>query len=291
LLRINMSFLVTGGAGRLGREIIELITSLGYPARAFDLSSATWDAIPDISGVQLVKGDVTDRKNIFEACRRVDVVIHLAALLPPNSEADREFTMKVNLKGTRNIVKALDRQNDVPLIFASSISTYGITANEDPPIGEDHIQNMHNNYSESKIEAERLIRASEIPHVILRIAPIAVTDLVVLPDTIPYRADQRVEFIHVVDAARALFEAAINPGALGKTLNIAGGPSWQMTGAEYIKRSYSALGVEVDPVFSEDYTALDWYDTSKSRFLGYQMTTFNGFLERLRVLGEEMGLR
>ena len=64
-----------------------------------------------------------------------------------------------------------------------------------------------------------------------------------------------------------------------------------MTGAEYIAHSYEALGVDVEPVFSEEHTALDWYDTSRSRFLGYQRTTFNDFLERLRTLGEELGLR
>ena len=64
-----------------------------------------------------------------------------------------------------------------------------------------------------------------------------------------------------------------------------------MNGAEYINRFYDALGVDVDPVFSNEYTALDWYDTSRSRFLGYQRTNFNDFQNRLKVLGEQLGLR
>ncbi len=64
-----------------------------------------------------------------------------------------------------------------------------------------------------------------------------------------------------------------------------------MTGGEYIRLFYDALGVEVDPYFSEAYTALDWYDTSRSRFLGYQRATLNGLLERLKVVGERLSLR
>ncbi len=73
--------------------------------------------------------------------------------------------------------------------------------------------------------------------------------------------------------------------------NIAGGVSWQMTGVEYIDRFYSALDVEVEPIFSEEYTAVDWYDTEKSAPLGYQRTSFNQLERKLEVLGEELGLR
>ena len=286
-----MKILITGGAGLLGYELVKLISSQGNYAYPFDLSNATWKNIQDLCGVNVVVGDVTDKNQISEACRGVDCVIHLAALLPPKSEVDKSVTMKVNVEGTLNILRALKSLSNVPIIFASSISTYGITAEEELPINEEHPSCAHDFYSKSKIEAERLIRDSGIHHVILRVAPIAVSDIVELPDTIPYRADQRVEFVSETNAACALFEAASNPRALGKTLNIAGGPSWQMTGAEYIRSFYNALGVDVDSVFSEEYTALDWYDTSRSRFLGYQRTNFNDFLNRLKVLGEALGLR
>ena len=153
--------------------------------------------------------------------------------------------MRVNVEGTANIVEAL-RETGVPLIFASSIATYGVTAQDGPPISEIHPQQVYDVYSESKIEAEALIGRSGIDHVILRIAPISVVDLVELPEVVPYRGDQRVEQIYVEDAAHALVSALDWGEAQGKTINVAGGPTWQMTGAEYIERFYDALGVEVD---------------------------------------------
>ncbi len=285
-----MNCLVTGGVGRLGTELIKQLVSSGHKVKAFDLPMAKWEEISGIEGVEAVMGDINNVNLISKATINVDLIFHLAALLPPRSEFDRKTTMKVNVEGTRNIIKAQELNKELSIVFASSVSTYGITTLMEPPIREDCPQKSHNYYSDSKIEAERLIRASGIPYAILRIAPIAIADLVELPDTIPYKAGQRVEFVFIDDAAKAISEAANNSKVLGKTLNIAGGLSWQMTGAEYITRFYDALGVEVDAVFSEEHTALDWYDTSHSQFLDYQRTSFNDFLDELRVLAEELGL-
>ena len=287
----HMRPLITGGAGRLGKCLVQLISHQGCEAVVIDLPSVDWNVFKGEERIQIFPGDISNIEDVKEACRDVDAVIHLAALLPPISESNKILTKKVNVEGTRNIVEAIKSRNDIPLIFASSISTYGVTTSEEPPVDEDRPQRAHDVYSESKIEAERIIRASEIPHVVLRIAPIAIADLVELPDIVPYKADQRVEFIYVEDAAQALFSTAVNKKALGRIFNIAGGASWQMTGTKYIKRFYEALGVDIEPNFNEEYTALDWYDTSRSCFLGYQRTTFNQFLDRLRMLGEELGLR
>jgi len=286
-----MRILVTGGAGRLGSEAAKLIAAKGHSVVAFDLPHVNWEPVREIPGVETFPGDITDPGDVGEACKGADVVIHLAAMLPPRSEADRSMTMRVNVQGTRNIIEAIVGRKGVPIVFASSVSAYGITASEKPPIREDHSLRVYNNYSGSKIEGERLIRDSGVPHVILRIAPISVADVVELPDVIPYRADQRVEFVYVADVAWAVLSSLERSEARGHIYNIAGGLSWQMTGAEYIEKFYGALGAEVEPVFSEENTGADWYDTSRGRFLGYQRTTFNGLLERLRALGEQLGLR
>ncbi len=285
-----MRILVTGGAGRLGSMVVRLLAGRGETVLAFDLPQVPWDAVMGLDGVEAIKGDITDPDQVMDACGGVDGVVHLAALLPPRSEVDRGLTMRVNVRGTRNILEALEGSS-APLVFASSISTYGITAGEEPPIGEGHPLHAHNAYSSSKIDAEAAIKGSGVPHVILRIAPISVADLLELPETIPYRGDQRVEFVYVEDAAYAIVSALDDEKALGGVFNIAGGPSWQMKGAEYVGRFYAALGVEVEPNFSEDYTALDWYDADGGRFLGYQRVSFNDFLGKLHAVGEQLGLR
>jgi len=281
-----MTVLVTGGAGRLGYEVSKLLLEDGLRVRAFDLPGVPWGHVEAL-GVEAYKGDITDPIGVGDALKGVSTVVHLAALLPPRSEASRETTTRVNVGGTGNLLKAM--ASGAHMVLASSISTYGVTAREAPPIREDHPQAAHNYYSESKIAAERLVLDSGGPSAVLRIAPIAVAELLELPKVVEYRADQRVEYVYVEDAARAM-AACVRDGVTG-VFNVAGGASWRMTGAEYIQGFYGALGAEVEPVFSDAYTAVDWYDTGRSTGLGYQRTSFHAFQERLRAVGETYGLR
>jgi nucleoside-diphosphate-sugar epimerase len=224
---------------------------------------------------------------VKEACNSVDAVIHLAALLPPRTETSRDLTQRINVQGTANIIKSINKNTRI--VFASSIATYGVTAAETPPIKETHPQIAHSNYAESKIQSEQIVKESGNPYTILRVAPVSVADLLELPETVAYRADQRVECVLDDDAAYA-FMACLGEEK-NMVYNIAGGSSWQMTGEEYLTRFYGALGVEVEPNYPEDYTDVDWYDTSKGRHLGYQRTSFNRFEEKLVAIGEELGLR
>ncbi|MCW4049926.1 MAG: NAD(P)-dependent oxidoreductase [Candidatus Bathyarchaeota archaeon] len=282
-----MTVLVTGGAGRLGYEVAKLLAANGYKVKAFDLPNVEWSHLETIQGVEPFKGDLTDPTSLKKASRDAEAVVHLAALLPPRSEMNRSLTLKVNVDGTRNLIDAINSETHV--VFASSISTYGITSEEEPPIKEQHPQKAHNNYSESKIMAEKAIKQSGNPYTSLRVAPVSVADLLELPDTVAYKTDQRVEFIYVEDAAQAIL--ACLKEAKPTVYNIGGGESWQMNGEEYLNRFYGALGVEVEPNYPEEYTAVDWYDTSRSRHLGYQRTSFNQFEQKLVIVGEELGLR
>ncbi|HEX9914512.1 MAG TPA: NAD(P)-dependent oxidoreductase [Candidatus Bathyarchaeia archaeon] len=281
-----MTVLVTGGAGRLGYEVSKLLRKDGFSVRAFDLPGVQWSHVEAL-GVETFKGDITDPISAGDALRGVSSVVHLAALLPPRSEVSREATTRVNVGGTGNLLKAM--ASGAHMVLASSISTYGVTAREAPPIREDHPQAAHSYYSESKIAAERLAIGSGRPAAVLRIAPIAVAELLELPKVVEYRADQRVEFVYVEDAARAI--ASCVRDSITGIINVAGGASWRMNGAEYISRFYGALGAEVEPVFPEKYTAVDWYDTVRSSPLAYQRTSFPAFEEKLRAVGESYGLR
>ena len=280
--------LVTGGAGRLGYEVVKLLLSRGEGVRVFDLPSINWAPLETLSRVSLFKGDISDPRHVSRACKNVEAVIHLAAIMPPRSEVDERLTLGVNVDGTRNLLMAL--KGVCPMVFASSISVYGVTANKKQPIDERRVLTAHDNYSRSKILGETLVAESGNPYTILRISPITIADLVELPPIIPYNDQQRVEFIFVEDAAHAIV-AALKLVDEKETFNVAGGSSWRMLGHDYIDRFYTALGVEVEPRYSEVFTAVDWYDTSKSMRLGYQRTSFGDLEEKLKTVGTEYGLR
>jgi UDP-glucose 4-epimerase len=281
-----MKVLITGGAGRLGYEVVNNCLAEGYDVTAFDLPQVNWSHLEKL-GVETYKGDITKPEMVKEACKGIDAVIHLAALLPPRTETSRDLTQRINVDGTRSLVKSIN--TDTRIVFTSSIATYGVTAGETPPIKETHPQVPHSNYAESKIQSEKIVIESGCPYTILRVAPVSVADLLELPETVAYRADQRVECVFADDAAYALSQCLKEQ--VNEVYNIASGTSWQMLGEEYLNRFYDALGVEVEPNYPEEYTDVDWYDTAKSRHLGYQRTSFNTFEKKLELIGEEMGLR
>jgi nucleoside-diphosphate-sugar epimerase len=280
---------VTGGAGRLGANTAFGLREQGHLVRVMDIEAAEFSFFEDEDGFEVIKGDIRDAGLMKKAAKGCSTVFHLAAILPPVSENDRSLTMAVNVDGTKVVIDACREAGSIPLIVSSSVSTYGDTQGEEPPVRVDHPQSALNIYPESKIEAEKLLREAGIPYVILRIAGIAVPAFLDPPEPWPFMPSQRVEFVALNDLVRAMANLVDNAAALGKTFNLAGGKSWQMTGEEYARRYCETLEISFDAQTYYDKPGwLDWYDTEQSQaILKYQNTSFDDFHAMLKSAMEE----
>ena len=214
----------------------------------------------------------------------VDTVVHLAAVLPPESEVDQEKTFAVNIDATKKIIEILKPGASARIVFASSVTTYGDTSGENPPITTSHPQKPVSIYARSKIEAEKIICSSGCPYTILRISGISIPAFLEPPDVWPFTPSQRMEFINRMDVVNAFFQSIIRNEAKETILNIAGGNSWQMRGEEYVRAIYEVMGVSLEEAnYKDDPGSFDWYDTTESQhLLGYQDTPFSQFLKLLR---------
>ena len=283
-----MKVLITGGAGILGRKVAQLFLENGDQPRVFDLPQVDYSFFDDKPGIEIVKGDIRDKDTVRQAVVGVDAILHLAALIPPASERNRDFTMAINVGGTENLLEAA-RGTGLHFVLTSSVATYGDTSQDEPPVRVTHPQAAIDIYAESKIESERLVLDSGLPYTIFRIAPISVPEIMDPPEVWPFMADQRVEFVNRDDVAIALFACAQTPASRGKILNIGGGKTWQLKGKEYVASLYEAM--ELDPGsarFSETPGWFDWYDTAESQaLLNYQKTPFSKFIAQLRQAAEE----
>ena len=133
--------LITGGAGSVGRQLAGMLLADNIPVRIFDLPFMDFEGLEGESNVEIFKGDITDLESVKKAVDGVRCVLHLAAILPPNSEKDRDFTFKVNVEGTQNILSSMKEvAEDATIVFTSSISTYGDTSKEKDPVTVDHSQ-------------------------------------------------------------------------------------------------------------------------------------------------------
>ncbi|MBI2875256.1 MAG: NAD(P)-dependent oxidoreductase [Candidatus Tectomicrobia bacterium] len=282
--------LVTGGAGSLGLRLSLALCEKGHQVSIFDLPQCDYRWAEGREDIRLFKGDIRDARLLEEALAGIHTVMHLAALLPPNSERNRERTWEINVGGTQGILDACLRQKEPPhLVFASSVSTYGDTSREEPPLRVTQPQRPLEVYGESKVAAEKVILASSLPYTILRISGIAVPAFLDPPEVWPFMAWQRIEFIAVGDLVTCLVSLVGKQEAQGKILNIAGGPSWQVSGEEYVRRYCETMEMPMEEAgFLDRPGWLDWYDTAESQaLLHYQETSLDRFHQLLRAAVEE----
>ena len=277
--------LVTGGAGSAGKRVVQRLCKEGYTVRVFDLPNMDYSGLEGEEGIDIQRGDLTKADSVELAVQNISAVIHLAGLLPPNSERRRELTFAVNVEGTARVSEALKQANpNAPLVFSSSVSTYGDTTGLKPPVAVDHPQQALDIYAESKIAAERLLRDSYPNAVIMRISGISVPSVQSPPEVWPFMADQRIEFIHVDDVVTALCAAVGAESAKGHIFNIAGGQTWRTTGQAYVKDYYNLLGVPIEEAqFQERPGWCDWYDTKESQsILCYQNIPYQSYLDQIQ---------
>jgi nucleoside-diphosphate-sugar epimerase len=259
-----------------------LLAARGHRVRVFDLPGA--DFGPLEGAAELVGGDITDPGALRKAVEDVGVALHLAAILPPHSERDRGATMAVNVQGTANLLAALAEENPAArLVLSSSVCVYGDTSGEEPPVCVPSPLQASDTYAESKIAAERLVRAGPLDHCVLRISGVSVPAFLAPPAVWPFRAEQRIEFVCRDDVVAALVACVEREAATGQVFNIAGGPTWRMLGREYVTSFNEVMGLPPEETqYDEGAGYFDWYDTDEAQAaLGYQRTSFDRFIELL----------
>ncbi len=125
-----MRYLVTGGAGFIGSNIVDELVRRGQEVAVLDDLSAGKEANLDNvrSKIAFHLGSVTDLAAVEEACRGADYVIHLAARTSvPRSVTDPRETNRVNIDGTLNVLVASRDAKVRRIVYAASSSAYGET--------------------------------------------------------------------------------------------------------------------------------------------------------------------
>src|ERR1700684_586790 len=125
-----MRYLVTGGAGFIGSNIVDELVKRGQEVVVLDDLSAGKEA--NLTAVRekidLHIGTITDLAAVQSACKRVDHVIHLAARTSvPRSVLHPLESNHVNIDGTLNVLVAARDAQVRRFVFAASSSAYGET--------------------------------------------------------------------------------------------------------------------------------------------------------------------
>jgi nucleoside-diphosphate-sugar epimerase len=243
--------------------------------------------------VQTVWGDIREPDEIGACVEECDAIIHNAGILAPFSEKHPELAYSVNVGGTRNVIEAMKRRADPPVIvFSSSLSVCGPRTPGGPPLTASDPAVPTDHYTSHKAECERMLQESSLPFVVFRIgvsvvAKAAAGDLT--PDVFrvlfSIDPDTRLEWIHPDDVALAQARAIETPAAFGKILMIGGGEGCRLTFRELYSAMFDASGVGRFPpeAYGKGPYYCDWLDTTESQaLLRYQRIRFDEFIAELR---------
>ncbi len=142
-----MKFLVTGGAGFLGINLIRHLHSRGEQIVSLDIVEFDY---PDMNDkITTIKGDIRNKSDVKKAMEGVDVVVHTAAALPLYKPED---IFSTDIEGTRNLLEEASAQMVKRFIHISSTAVYGIPDHH--PLKEDDKLDGVGPYGKAKIKAE-----------------------------------------------------------------------------------------------------------------------------------------
>lgn len=149
-----MPILVTGGTGFLGVNLVRKLADRGERCRVLVRSSSPRLGV-DLSEVEFVPGDITDRESLCRAMQGCDRVFHLAAWVQATPWG-MDVARRVNVEGTRNVVEAAFETGVRKLVHTSSIATIGCGSLEQPANESSkwNVPGQHLPYYQTKYEAE-----------------------------------------------------------------------------------------------------------------------------------------
>lgn len=246
---------LTGGTGFIGSQLAQHAVRTGYQVTV--ASPINNDAeklrcqLLLRAGIAVVEATLEDTNRLRDALAGHEVVIHLAAA-QHEAEAPESHFRKVNVEGTRTLLRLAHEANVQRFVHGSTIGVYGDAQqgvlDETSPVAPD------NPYGRTKAEAEAVVRdcSNRMETVIVRISETyGPADLRLLK---LFRAIDRGRYvtlgsglnerqlIYVDDLCRALLAATHAPGAAGETMIVAG--SERLTTDAMIASISTALGKE-----------------------------------------------
>lgn len=143
-----MKYLITGGSGFLGINLIRYLLERGHEIVNLDFADFNY---PEESKILDIRGDIRDKKIVDVAMEGVDIVVHCAAALPLYKKED---IFSTDIDGTRNVIKSAQENGVKRFIQISSTAVYGIPDHH-PLVEEDELIGV-GPYGEAKIKAEEV---------------------------------------------------------------------------------------------------------------------------------------
>lgn len=156
---MKKNVLVTGGAGFIGSHLVEKILQQSFKVHLLiKPSTDLWRIKEFLDLVKLHNVDLTNKAELTKVIKRIkpDYIFHLATHGSYPTQPDPDRMIETNIKGTLNLLNALEDINYKNLIVAGSSSEYG---KKTKPMKETDLPEPNNYYGATKA-AQTLLTSS-----------------------------------------------------------------------------------------------------------------------------------
>lgn len=255
-MKEKLRVLLTGASGSVGREVLSMLDreKQTYDITVFDKKSKQAVKLfsPYKANVNIVYGDITNEQDVKNVCANKDIVIHLAAIIPPLADEQPDLAAAVNTQGTINLIQNLEKLSPKAFfLYSSSISVYGDRL-ENPfiKIGDPLTPSEGDEYAHTKILTEIELTNSKLDWSIFRLAAIMGNHKMSgLMFHQPLATSM--EIATSEDTARAFVNAIEHRNQLSKRIfNLGGGEKCRISYQDFLSKSFAIAGLG-EPNFPE----------------------------------------
>jgi len=263
--------LVTGSDGFIGSHLVEQLVQKGAEVRALAQYNSFnfwgWlEDVPSLKDVEVVTGDIRDPHCCHELVKSVDVVFHLAALIPiPYSYRAPDSYVDTNVRGTLNLCQAARAAGVRRFVHTSTSEVYGSARYV--PIDESHPLTPQSPYSATKIGADAValsfFYSFDFPVVVARpfntygprqsaraVIPTIIAQLATgTPDVRLGDLSTTRDFTFVEDTCRGFLAIASMNGGAGEVFNI--GSNTEISIGDLLAMIARIMGIDAIPVSDE----------------------------------------
>ncbi len=246
---MKKNILLTGASGTIGLEVLKQLFAKKelYNIAVFDVKSnkTVKKFEPFSKEITIVYGDISKKDDLISVSADKDVVIHLAAIIPPLADEFPELSYRVNTIGTENLIRLLEENSpNTFFIYSSSISVYGDRLNNPFINVNDKLSPSEGDeYAKTKIKAEEIIRNCNLDWSILRLAAIMgghkISKLM-----FHQPLNTSLEIATPEDTATAFLSAINHQKELSKrTFNLGGGDKCRIIYKDFLEKSFKMNGL------------------------------------------------
>ena len=248
-METRKKILLTGASGTVGYEVLKQLFAIKnkYEVTVFDIKSRKTikKFKPFNKEINIVYGNLNNNDDLIKVCYDKDVVIHLAAIIPPLADEKPELSHQVNVLGTENLINLLELHSpNAFFLYSSSISVYGDRLHNPMITIQDTINPSEGDeYAKTKILAENIIQNCKLDWSIFRLTAIMgghkISKLMFHQ---PLKTS--LEIASPEDTARAFANAMDKQEQLSKKIfNLGGGENCRIIYDDFLSNSFKIFGL------------------------------------------------